>query len=373
VIAPIYLAKNSVIDWNTITSILENSIYPSRSVSENLADLNAALAANLTGVQALQDLVEIHGLEKVHFYMAKLQNYTAQTLKNALQRRFKTGVYQAIEKLDDGTIFKVKIELTEERIKFDFAGSSKIHKGNLNMTPAIVHSVVIYVLRLILGQEIPLNEGIMQFVSVILPKNAILNPDFPADSKDCPAVVGGNVESSQRLTDTILKALQLLACGQGTMNNLLFGNDKFGYYETIGGGTGAGNGFNGADATHSHMTNTRITDPEMIEFRYPVRLDEFSIRPNSGGKGQFRGGNGLIRKITFLAPVSVSILSQHRTYAPYGLSGGQKGKKGIQYLILNNKIKQKLQGIDACELNTGDQIVMKTPGGGGYGLPKTQE
>lgn len=367
IISPMYLMKNGIAQWESIRPILTESKYPTRSIDENIADLNAALAANLNGVQALQALVQEQTLGKVHFYMQRLKDYTAERLKISLKNQFTEGVYQATEKLDDGTVFKVKITLGEGAIIFDFTGTSPVHKGNLNATPAIVNSVVIYVLRLLLKENIPLNEGIMQGAEIILPQNSILNPDFPADTEGCPAVVGGNVETSQRLTDTLLKAFGILACGQGTMNNTLFGNDTFGYYETICGGAGAGNGFNGADATHTHMTNTRITDPEIMEFRYPVRLDAFSIRQSSGGKGQFNGGNGIIRKIMFLAPVSLSILSQHRKVAPFGMKGGKNGKKGSQYLILKDKTIEILKGIDGAEVQAGEQLVMKTPGGGGFG------
>ena len=393
IISPQYLVKKGVIDWESIRSILLETPYPTRAIDENMADLNAALAANLNGVQALQALVAEQGLKTVHFYMQSLKDYTAERLKASLKSRFTSanctiqqdgtegGVFQATEKLDDGSVLKVIITISDEKVIFDFTGTSAVHKGNLNATPAIVNSVVIYVLRLLLKDNIPLNEGIMQHVSLVLPKNSMLNPDFRGTDessvlrgtdessvlRDDPAVVGGNVETSQRLTDTLLKALGLLACGQGTMNNTLFGNETFGYYETICGGAGAGDGFNGADATHTHMTNTRITDPEIMELRYPVRLDAFSIRKNSGGKGLFKGGNGIIRKITFLAPVTLSILSQHRVVAPFGLKGGGNGKKGKQYLILGDKTIKLLRGIDGANINVGEQLVIETPGGGGFG------
>ena len=386
IIPPQYLVKKGVIDWQSIRSVLLDTTYPTRAIEENMADLNAALAANLNGVQALQALVKEQGIEAVHFYMQRLKDYTADRLKASLKARFtEGGVFQATEKLDDGTVLKVKITMGNEKVIFDFTGTSPVHKGNLNATPAIVNSVVIYVLRLLLKENIPLNEGIMQHVTLILPENSILNPNFnipvtanlfaekikankfAATEAANPAVVGGNVETSQRLTDTLLKALGLLACGQGTMNNTLFGNDTFGYYETICGGAGAGDGFNGADATHTHMTNTRITDPEIMELRYPVRLEEFSVRKNSGGKGLFKGGNGIVRRITFLAPVTLSILSQHRIVAPFGLKGGKKGKKGKQYLILNDKTVKILRGVDGANIEAGEQLVIETPGGGGYG------
>jgi 5-oxoprolinase (ATP-hydrolysing) len=370
IISPQYLVKKGVINWQSIRSVLLSTPYPTRAIDENIADLNAALAANLNGVQALQTLVAEQGLSRVHFYMKKLKDYTAERLKASLKARFtEGGIFQATEKMDDGTVLKVHITLTDEKVIFDFTGTSPVHMGNLNATPAIVNSVVIYVLRLLLTDNIPLNEGIMQHISLILPKNSILNPDFNRGTDD-PAVVGGNVETSQRLTDTLLKAFSLLACGQGTMNNTLFGNETFGYYETICGGAGAGDGFKGADATHTHMTNTRITDPEIMELRYPVRLDEFSIRKNSGGKGLFNGGDGIVRKITFLAPVALSILSQHRNVAPFGLNGGKNGKKGRQYLILGDKTLKILRGVDGADILAGEQLVIETPGGGGFGNEK---
>jgi 5-oxoprolinase (ATP-hydrolysing) len=342
----------------------------------------------------------------VHFYMQRLKDYSAEKLAIALSQRFTKKTFSATEKMDDGTILKVKIsiknnlinskkgikqelinsekgiksDLINQKIIFDFTGSSGVHKGNLNATPAIVNSVVIYVLRLLITENIPLNEGFMKNVALIIPKNSILNPDFTWNGMlfrsgddgitfrptENPAVVGGNVETSQRLTDTILKAFKLLACGQGTMNNVLFGNKNFGYYETICGGAGAGDGFDGADAVHTHMTNTRITDPEILEFRYPVRLDKFKIKENTGGKGQFNGGNGIIRQLTFLEPIELSVLSQHRKVAPFGMNGGKNGQRGRQYLILKNGQKKALKHIDGAELMAGDSFVIETPSGGGY-------
>ena len=375
IIEPMYLVRNGVTDWESISYKLQNDRYPTRSVSENLADLNAALAANLNGVTALQKLVETHGLEAVHYYMHELKDYSAEKLTEALDKFRKISdspkLYAAEEQLDDGTLLKVNITF-EDKITFDFTGSSPVHKGNLNATPAIVNSVVIYVLRLLVSENIPLNEGFMNNVALILPENSILNPDFPKNTEGCPAVVGGNVETSQRLTDTILKALNLIACGQGTMNNVLFGNETFGYYETICGGSGAGNGFDGTDAVHTHMTNTRITDPEILEFRYPVRLDLFKIRENSGGKGLFNGGNGIVRQLTFLEDVALSVLTQHRKVAPFGLNGGENGQVGKQYLLLKNGKKKKIEGIEGVNLKADDTFVIETPGGGGFGKNTNQ-
>lgn len=209
-----------------------------------------------------------------------------------------------------------------------------------------------------------MNEGLMDLLKVKLP-HGLLNPDFTKGH--LPAVVGGNTEVSQRLTDTLLKAFKLAACSQGTMNNFLFGNEQFGYYETICGGTGAGNGFHGTDAVHQHMTNTRITDPEVIELRYPVRLEQFSIRRRSGGIGKWNGGNGVIREFYFKAPLEVSLLTQHRVIRPYGLAGGGEGKCGEQWLIPDTGKRVRLKGADGCHVNPGDRIVIKTPGGGAFG------
>jgi 5-oxoprolinase (ATP-hydrolysing) len=195
----------------------------------------------------------------------------------------------------------------------------------------------------------------------------MLNPPFPEDPAAAPAVVGGNVETSQRLVDTLLKALGLAACSQGTMNNVLFGNDRFGYYETVCGGAGAGPGFHGASAIHTHMTNTRITDPEVMEHRYPVRLERFAIRAGSGGAGRYRGGDGAVRELTFLAPMSLSILSQHRVEAPYGMDGGEPGLRGRQRLVRNTGETEDLASVDGREVHAGDRLILETPGGGGWG------
>jgi len=365
VINPFHLVKKGKVNWQKMRQVLSEAKYPSRAIEENLADLNAALAANTNGERSLLNLVNEQGPDKVLLYMKYLKEHAENKMRETLNK-LSRGRYSATEYLDDGSVLKVNILKTGTDLEIDFSGSSKIHPGNLNANPAIVHSVVIYVLRLLLAENIPLNDGILKPVGIIIPEG-ILNPDFPDNLSECPAVVGGNVELSQRLTDTMLKAFGIIACSQGTMNNLLFGNKDFSYYETIGGGCGAGKDFNGASAVHHHMTNTRITDPEIMELRYPVRLQSFEIRKNSGGKGRFSGGDGIIRKILFKENASLSLLSQHRVYSPYGMNGGKEGKKGEQYIIRKNKRIQLLQGIDAEEIRKGDLFVIKTPGGGGFG------
>jgi 5-oxoprolinase (ATP-hydrolysing) len=227
----------------------------------------------------------------------------------------------------------------------------------------------LYVLRLWIDEPVPLNEGLLEDVKMILPPG-LLQPKFSDDNKKSPAVVGGNTEISQRLTDTLLKALGLSACSQGTMNNFLFGNERFGYYETICGGVGAGPGFDGADAVHQHMTNTRITDPEILEFRYPVRLEKFEVRRGSGGKGKWKGGDGVIREFYFKEALDINLLTQHRTVQPYGMKQGEPGKTGEQFIVRREGKKEKLQGVDGARIEPGDRLTIKTPGGGGWGKPK---
>jgi 5-oxoprolinase (ATP-hydrolysing) len=225
---------------------------------------------------------------------------------------------------------------------------------------------VIYVLRLLLRRPLPLNEGLLHAVSIAVPPG-LLDPPFDRDPGRAPAVVGGNVETSQRLVDTLLRALGLVACSQGTMNNLIFGNERFGYYETLGGGCGAGPGFDGASGVHSHMTNTRITDAEIVEQRYPVRIVRFALRRGSGGAGRHRGGDGLVREILFLEPASLSLLTQHRVEAPYGHDGGEPGRRGRQRIVRATGEENTLGPVDGREVAEGDRLVVETPGGGGSG------
>jgi 5-oxoprolinase (ATP-hydrolysing) len=224
-----------------------------------------------------------------------------------------------------------------------------------------------YVMRCLINEDIPLNAGILKPVKILIPQ-CMLNPDDHEDPQQCPAIVGGNVETSQRIVDVLIGALSLAAGSQGTMNNLLFGDDNFGYYETICGGAGATADTAGASAVHTHMTNTRITDPEILERRYPVRLDEFSIRRDSGGKGKHAGGDGITRRITFLAPLTVSLLSSRRgEFTPAGKASGGNGKAGVNLLRRADGSEQLLAGCEQCSVEAGDQITIKTPGGGAWG------
>lgn len=362
IIEPTYLVKNHIPQWEAVKEILQTARYPTRSIQENLADLNGALAAVNLGDKGLQEICTIHGEKEVRFYMQALRDYASNLLSQKI-KALKKKSFTATELLDDGSSLKVKVINHRGRLNIDFSGSSPVHPGNLNATKAIVQSVVLYVLRLLVNHPLPMNEGLMEPVDLVLP-TGLLNPDFTVS---LPAVVGGNTEVSQRLTDTLIKAFGLAACSQGTMNNFLFGNERFGYYETICGGTGAGPGFHGCDAVHQHMTNTRITDPELLEFRYPVRLERFAIRKNSGGKGKWHGGCGIEREILFNAALDINLLTQHRVEKPYGLKGGGSGKVGEQYIIRKNGEFLKLKGMDSAKVKPGDRLVIKTPGGGGWG------
>lgn len=368
VISPMHLIQRGESRFDEIEALLRHAQHPSRSVADNTADLRAAVAANRRGARALAALAAQHGSDEVAHRMDQLRQ-RARNMTNAAFAQLSNGVRHATEQLDDDSTLAVTITIAGERAKLDFTGTSPQHPGNLNATAAIVQSAILYTLRLLLGphaRDIPLNEGILEAVDIHLPP-CMLNPTFTDNPATCPAVVGGNTETSQRLVDTLLKALGLAACSQGTMNNLLFGNERFGYYETVCGGAGAGPTFDGADAVHTHMTNTRITDPEIIEHRYPVRVDRFAIRRGSGGSGTHRGGDGVIREMTFLDHVQLSVLTQHRTVAPYGCHGGQAGATGRQRVLTADGRTIELQGIDQHDLAPGDRFILETPGGGGWG------
>ncbi|MCC5905509.1 MAG: hydantoinase B/oxoprolinase family protein [Balneolaceae bacterium] len=365
VIPPAFLSREGKFRWEQIEGLLRSAEWPSRSIEENMADIRAAVAANHRGVSELKKLADTFGADEVKTYMQRLKLYAAERMKLTLEN-IPDGTFHAEEQMDDGSLLRVNCSVKGSSMSIDFSGSSGVHPGNLNANPSIVNSVIMYVLRLMVNEPLPLNDGLLEPVEITIP-DGMLNPPFPDNPAECPAVVGGNIETSQRLVDTLLKAFGLAACSYGTMNNVLFGNDTFGYYETVGGGTGAGDGFHGADAVHQHMTNTRAADPEILEHRFPVRLDRYSIRESSGGNGTWRGGNGIIREITFLEPVSLSVLTQHRVVKPYGLKGGEPGATGKQEIRRKKGTTQKMKWRDGAELNPGDRFLLFTPGGGGFG------
>ncbi|MEM9291235.1 MAG: hydantoinase B/oxoprolinase family protein [Acidobacteriota bacterium] len=371
VLSPTYLLRRGTPRWDQIRRRLMSGPYPSRSLEENLADLAAAVAANHRGAAALRQLAEDHGAPVVLAQMKGLRQLAKDALSQALTT-LPQGPWKALTRLDDGTPLKVAIHRQGSGLRVDFSGSGPVHRGNLNAPPAVTTSAVLYVLRLLLQDSLPLNEGLLESVEMVLPPG-LLNPPFDLSPERAPAVVGGNVETSQRVVEVLLMAFGLAAASQGTMNNTLFGNESFGYYETVCGGAGAGPDFAGASGVHTHMTNTRITDPEVLEHRYPVRLERFALRRGSGGEGQHRGGDGVVREIVFLQPMALSLLSQHRRSGPPGAEGGGAGLPGRQVIVpVSGGEPQPLEAIDARDVRAGDRLVLETPGGGGWGSPGSE-
>ncbi|MBE2216101.1 MAG: hydantoinase B/oxoprolinase family protein [Opitutaceae bacterium] len=369
ILAPMLLVRAGRAAWQDVSALLRGGLYPSRRVDENIADLHAQLASIRLGVESLRALAGRAGAGAVACFMRRLKERAAVALAMALDRR---GALEATatDALDDGTPIVVRLSRagSGSRLRVDFSGSGDVHPGNLNATPAIVRSALIYVLRLVASCDLPLNEGLMRDVDLVLPEG-VLSPPFDEDPARCPAVVGGNVETSQRVVDVLVRAFGLAACSQGTMNNLIFGNERVSYYETIGGGTGAGEGFSGCHGVHSHMTNTAITDPEVLELRLPVRLKCFALRRGSGGAGRFRGGDGLERVLEFLEPAVVSLLTQRRVSGPPGLAGGRAGAPGRQWIERASQgHRESLGSIAGTRVEPGDVLGISTPGGGGWGV-----
>ncbi|RCS54497.1 hydantoinase [Bremerella cremea] len=352
--------------WEAMEAILRDAPYPSRNVPDNLADIAAQIAANHHGVTNLDQMIRHYGLAMVRSYAAYIQDAAARKTRAALAK-IPSGIYQLTDHLDDGSPIAVSINLQGETATIDFTGTGPVLAGNLNANRAIVTAAVMYCLRCLLNEEIPLNQGVLEPVTIILPE-CLLNPPRHHSPAECAAVAGGNVETSQRVVDVLLGALNLAAASQGTMNNLTFGDASFGYYETICGGSGATSTNAGASAVHTHMTNTRLTDVEVFELRFPVRLHQFAIRRGSGGVGQHHGGDGIVREIEFLRPLDVSLLTQRRgPYAPYGLAGGMPGQLGENLLQRKGAEEIRLPNTISFQVQPGDRLTLRTPGGGGWG------
>ncbi|MEN8774209.1 MAG: hydantoinase B/oxoprolinase family protein [Akkermansiaceae bacterium] len=344
-----------VIPPTSIDAIGDYFFAESRSPADNQADLKAQVVANRHGVNVLQKLVGHVSFEIISGHMNSLYARSSHLLAGALEG---FSEVMAADSLDDGSVIRVRIS-KGEKLTVDFSGSADVHPGNLNATPAIVRSAVLYALRLWVRKDVPLNEGLLDQVEIVT-EPGILDPPLTSDPKFCPAVVGGNVETSQRIVDVLLEALCLQANGQGTMNNFLFGNDRFGFYETIGGGAGAGPGWHGRSGCHVHMSNTAITDVEILEERFPVRVREFGIRRGSGGGGKWKGGDGLVREIEFLEETTVSLLTQRRELAPR--PNGASGRN----LLWRDGYWKELKGIQTLAAKPGDRIRIETPGGGAW-------
>ena len=344
-----------------VKEILNSHVYPARNVKQNIADFKAQIAANHRGATELLNMVEQYGLETVQAYMKFVQDNAELAVKNAIASLHNGEfTYQ----MDSGAQIQVKVTIERKynRAIIDFTGTSVQQPSNFNAPAAVTQAAVLYVFRTLVDDQIPLNAGCLKPIEIIIPEGCMLNPVYPA------AVVAGNVETSQTVVDALYGALGVMAASQGTMNNFTFGNHRYQYYETICGGSGAGDGFLGTDAVQTHMTNSRLTDPEVLESRYPVILESFTIRNNSGGEGKYCGGNGVVRKVRFLESMTGGILSSHRITPPFGLNGGAAGEVGKSYVVRQDKTVERLNSTATVEMQPGDTFVIQTPGGGGWGV-----
>ncbi len=339
--------------------LLASGKYPCRNIKQNMADLYAQIAANETGVSEIKKMISQFGLKVVQAYMGHVQDNAEQSVRRIIEVLKET---EYTYKLDNGSVIKVAIKINREEksAEIDFRGTSEQNPGNYNAPIAIARAAVLYVFRTLVGSDIPLNEGCMKPIKLIFPECSMINPKYPA------AVIAGNTEVSQAITEALFGALGVVAGSQGTMNNFVYGNDRYQNYETICGGAGAGPDFNGASAVHTHMTNTRMTDPEVLENRFPVRVEEFSIRRGSGGNGDHTGGDGIIRKLQFLEQSQATVLSSNRVTQPFSVGGAEPGKSGQNMVITKDGQKIELKGNDSYHMNVGDVFVMETPGGGGF-------
>jgi 5-oxoprolinase (ATP-hydrolysing) len=334
--------------------------YPSRNTANNLADLRAQIAANEKGVQELRQMVDHFGLDVVRAYMGHVQDNAEEAVRRVISA-LHDGEY-AYE-LDNGAVIRVAIRVDRQgrTAEIDFTGTSAQLPDNFNAPSSVAMAAVLYVFRTLVDDDIPLNAGCLKPIHVTIPPHCMLSPAYPA------AVAAGNVETSQAVTGALYAALGVMAEGSGTMNNVTFGNDRHQYYETVASGSGAGNGFRGTDVVQTHMTNSRLTDPEVLEWRYPVRLESYEIRPGSGGAGRWPGGNGGTRRLRFLEAMTVSTLSSHRRVQPYGMAGGEAGALGRNWVERLDGSVTPMRGCDSLPVGSGDVFVIETPGGGGYG------
>ncbi len=334
--------------------------FPARSPDQNIADLRAQVAANAHGQRALGEMTAHFGLDTVLAYMDYIQANAEESIRSVIDE-LDDGEFLA--EMDGGEQVHVRITVDHRRREalIDFTGTSSQSAANLNAPISVTRAAVLYVFRSLIRKNIPLNAGCLKPLRLLVPENCLLNPRPPA------AVVAGNVETSQCVTNALYGALKVQASSQSTMNNLTFGDDRYQYYETICGGSGAGKTFDGTDAVHTHMTNSRMTDPEVLEARFPIIIRSFAIRANSGGGGKFRGGNGVVRRIEFRQPMQAAIVSNNRRVPPFGLCGGEPGAPGLNYVLRASGAREKLGGTDEIRVEAGDILVIETPGGGGYG------
>jgi len=344
----------------SILELLTSAQYPARNTDQNLADLRAQVAANERGVQELRKMVDHYGLDVVHAYMVHVQDNAEESVRRVIDV-LRDGEFTY--PMDEGSVVKVKITFDKAArgATLDFTGTSAQRPTNFNAPTAVVRAAALYVFRTLVDDDIPMNDGCLKPITFIVPEGSMLAPSYPAP------VVAGNVETSQCVTDALYGALGVMAASQGTMNNLTFGNDQHQYYETVCGGSGAGPGWDGTSAVHTNMTNSRLTDPEVLEWRYPVLLESFGVRHGSGGAGQYRGGDGTYRRIRFLENMEVVMLSNHRIVPPYGMAGGEPGQCGKNWVERKNGDIHVMTGLDTAKVAVGDVFILETPTGGGYG------
>ena len=345
-----------------LRAALTEGPWPARNPDRNLADLKAQLAANANGARELKALVSHYGASTVRAYMTHVRDNAEESVRRVIDR-LEDGRFECTMDGDERIAADIRIDRRAREAVIDFSGSSGQSEGNFNAPSPICRACVLYVFRSLVGADIPMNSGCMKPLHIILPEGSLLNPRWPA------AVVAGNVETSQCVVDTLYGALRVMAAAQGTMNNVTFGNDRYQYYETVCGGSGAGTDFDGASAVHTHMTNSRLTDPEVLELRFPVLLREFRVRSGSGGNGRRRGGDGAVRCMEFLEPMELAILSNRRRTAPFGLEGGGQGAPGRARVLRSDGSVSELTARDRTRVEPGDRFVIETPGGGGYGAP----
>lgn len=341
-------------------ALLEGAKYPARNPLQNVNDLKAQIAANEKGVRELRKMIGLFSLPVVKAYMGHVQDNAAESVRRVLDRLHDS---EFSYEMDQGTFIKVKISVDKKKREatVDFTGTSPQQNTNFNAPAPVTRAAVLYVFRVMVDDEIPMNAGCLRPINIVVPERSMLSPEYPA------AVVAGNVETSQAVTNCLFGALGALSCAQGTMNNLTYGNDNYQYYETICSGSPAGPGFNGTDAVHTHMTNTRLTDPEVLEFRFPVVLEDFHIRKDSGGRGKWHAGDGIYRRVRFREKMDCAILSGHRRVPPFGLAGGESGHVGENRVRRLSGQEEKLAGCDQNVLEAGEAVIIVTPTAGGYG------
>jgi 5-oxoprolinase (ATP-hydrolysing) len=361
-ITPVRIVRDGRFAGESLRELLTGGPWPARNVAQNVADLQAQLAANARGIRELERAAGVHGWQALLAYMGHVQDNAEACMRRVI-RRLDDGSFRY--QLDNGQSIAVSVRVDRDAgtAVVDFTGTSPQQANNFNAPRAVTTAAVLYVFRTLIEEPIPLNAGCLRPLVIVVPRGSLLDPLPPG------AVVAGNVETSQCIVDALYGALGVQAAAQGTMNNLTFGNERYQYYETIAGGAGAGPGYHGASGVQTHMTNSRLTDPEVLESRFPVLLREFTLRSGSGGCGRFRGGDGVVREIEFCEAMTAGLLANHRRVAPFGLAGGGPGRVGVDRLLRRDGRSEALRATADVAVKAGDRLRIETPGGGGFGAP----